>query len=80
MTEWAEGFFEIQDCVDKNAELKERILELISSEPIQGKVTEGGARTESLQSILERYFEHDSILKAHSSRLGPICLDTNLNT
>lgn len=56
-TQYAQNFFEISKAVDENGDLQELILDLVSDEPIPGKVTEGGNRTEHLRDILRSYFE-----------------------
>ena len=62
MNEWAEDFYEIQDTVEKNTALQEKIQSLVSDEPIHGKVLEGDGRTESLRDILAAFFESQASL------------------
>lgn len=57
MPAYAQHFYEIPEVVEQNDELRNRILELISNEPIPGKVTEGGTRVQSTRNILTRFFE-----------------------
>lgn len=50
--DYAKDFSEIPAALASNQPLRERILSLIASEPIPGKVTEGGSRTSTLRVIL----------------------------
>lgn len=63
MAPWAEDFYEIPNVVSENEELQNKVLELVNDEPIHGKVTEGGDRTESLREILARFFNLDISLE-----------------
>ena len=52
MSSWAQDFYQIQETVNENTDLKSDIAELVRSEPIHGKVIEGEGRAESLREIL----------------------------
>ncbi|RTR30662.1 hypothetical protein [Shewanella atlantica] len=53
---YASEFSEIIECLKNNESLKVKILELIESEPIPGKVIEGEGRLEALRIILADFF------------------------
>jgi len=57
MTMWAQDFYEIQEAIEENEPLQQRVLESVTEEPIHGKAIEGNSRTESLRDILNRFFE-----------------------
>lgn len=59
MSSWAQDFYQIQETVNENTDLKSDIAELVRSEPIHGKVIEGEGRAESLREILLEFFEGD---------------------
>lgn len=59
MNDWAQDFYEIQDAVSENSNLRNDILELIGSKPIHGKAFEGGDRKRSFRDILKRFFNGD---------------------
>ncbi|WP_135855285.1 hypothetical protein [Halorussus salinus] len=63
MTTWAEDFYEIPEAVTANEELQNNILDLVNEQPIHGKVTQGGNRTESLREILREYFRGETNLE-----------------
>lgn len=54
---WAQDFYEIQEAIEENEPLQQRVLESVTEEPIHGKAIEGNSRTESLRNILNRFFE-----------------------
>ncbi|EMA43880.1 hypothetical protein [Halococcus saccharolyticus] len=54
---WAQNFYEIQDAVDENPDLRGRVLDLVDTDSIHGKALEGNGRTESLRDILSEFFE-----------------------
>jgi len=54
---WAQDFYEIQEAIEENEPLQQRVLESVTEEPIHGKAIEGNSRTESLRDILNRFFE-----------------------
>ncbi|WP_312246481.1 hypothetical protein [Stutzerimonas nitrititolerans] len=53
---YAKDFSEILGSISRNEKIKSRILRLIESEKISGKVTEGDGRVEALREILASYF------------------------
>ncbi|WP_276301920.1 hypothetical protein [Halorussus lipolyticus] len=63
MSDWAEDFYEIQDVVVDNSNLRNKIVELVNDEPIHGKAFEGGNRTESFREILVGFFEGEMKLE-----------------
>lgn len=52
MNKYARQFSEILPALSENHELRDRVLQLIRSEPIPGKVLEGEGRTDTLRTIL----------------------------
>lgn len=59
MTEWASYYDEIPEALSNNDVVQSHALELIDNEPILGKSTEGGSRTEDLRVILREFFQGD---------------------
>jgi hypothetical protein len=57
MDNWAHGFYEIQDTVNANSGLRDRVLDLVDDDPIHGKALQGSGRTQSLRDILGEFFE-----------------------
>lgn len=70
MTQYAQDFYEIPEAVDENSELQDRVLGLVAEEPIPGKVTEGGDRTETLRNILSAFFEGEISLQKSIQRIS----------
>jgi len=58
---YASEFNEITQTVKDNDGLRSRIIDLVASEPILGKVIEGEGRIEELRTILSSFFigDHD---------------------
>jgi len=50
--QYAENFYEIPDVLARNENLRRAMLRLIDTEPMPGKVTEGGNRLEVFRRIL----------------------------
>ncbi len=53
-TQYANEFREIPMVLAANTDLRDQVLALVSSEPMPGKVLEGGNRLDVFRSILER--------------------------
>jgi len=70
MTQYAQDFYEIPDAVESNDELRTQILQLVESEPIPGKVTEGGERVDTLRGILSEFFQGEISLKQSIERIA----------
>lgn len=70
MTEYAQDFYEIPEVVETNSELRGRIQDLVANEPIPGKVTEGGDRTENLREVLNVFFEGEISLQESIQRIS----------
>ena len=57
---YAHDFYEIPDVLSNNEELREAIIALVETQPIAGKVTEGGDRLDRFRTILRNLFsDHD---------------------
>ncbi|MFC7076113.1 hypothetical protein [Haloarcula halophila] len=70
MTRYAQDFYEIPDAVESESELRNRILELVESEPIPGKATEGGERVNALREILSEFFDGEISLDQSIQRIS----------
>lgn len=55
MTVYAQNFYEIPRALQANEVLRGRMLKLIKSDPIPGKVLEGGTRCAAFRDILADY-------------------------
>jgi hypothetical protein len=54
---YAKDFTEIPEALTNNASLKRKVLDLVQSEPIPGKVTTGGTRVDDFREILIDLFD-----------------------
>ncbi|MCD9491365.1 hypothetical protein GLP30_11085 [Photobacterium phosphoreum] len=54
---YAKDFHEIPESLTNNTSLKRKVLDLVQSEPIAGKVTAGGSRLEDFREILIDFFD-----------------------
>lgn len=70
MAMWAQDFYEIQEALEENEPLQQRVLELVIEEPIHGKAIEGDGRTDSLRTILSRFFESQISLEEAISEVS----------
>lgn len=62
MINYANDFEEISTALSNNDELKRQVLTLVQSEPIAGKVTEGGNRLDEFRKILIDFFTEETDL------------------
>ncbi|KNC06062.1 hypothetical protein AC791_19135 [Klebsiella sp. RIT-PI-d] len=73
MVTYASDFNEIPNALNNNTELKEKMLSLILSKNIEGKVTEGAGRLEEFREILSQLtkgeLQLDEAIEAVESRI-----------
>lgn len=75
MTIFANDFGEIPSVLANNDDLRQAVLALVQTEPMQGKVTEGGNRLQAFRSILldlvDENMTLEEAIRSTNAKLSP---------